>query len=343
MRIQFDYYYSREAEQFTFYRIPKALFTDDAFVNLSVEAKVLYGLMLDRMGLSLRSGWLDDQGRVYIYFTHADIQAQLQCGHNKAVRLLKELDQELGLIQRKRQGLGRPDRIYVMNFTSHGKAQTSDFGNSEDEEKEGFEDATPAKAELQDSQNGNSEGQTSHFETSAVPEMGVLERLKSDANKTEYNKIYPNETDSIHPISPTKSVEQMMDEMDRAKELLKEKWGYTALLDSLAPSTVDGIIALGADVLCSNSPTMRIGKQDLLKEMVVQRLLSLDFTHIEYVFECMEKTETPIRNMRAYLLTALYNAPTTIDSYIEHQVARDEAAEIALMSQNSRMMQYRYC
>lgn len=116
MSTKFDYYYTHEAEQFTFYRIPKALFTEPLFQDLSVEAKVLYGLMLDRVGLSIRSGWVDEQDRVYIYFTVADIQQQLGCGHNKAVRLLKELDTDMGLIRRKRQGLGRPDRIYVMNF-----------------------------------------------------------------------------------------------------------------------------------------------------------------------------------------------------------------------------------
>lgn len=125
MSTSFAYYTAQESEQFTFYRIPKALFTDPTFSHLSAEAKLLYGLMLDRMGLSRRSGWIDRQGRVYIYFTHNEIQDCLQCGHNKAVRLLKELDQGLGLIRRKRQGLGRPDRIYVMNFVS---AQTSQNG-----------------------------------------------------------------------------------------------------------------------------------------------------------------------------------------------------------------------
>lgn len=106
--MKFDYYYSREAEQFTFYRIPKALFTDSSFHGLSEEAKVLYGLMLDRMSLSLRSGWIDAQGRVYIYFIHADIQTHLGCGHSKATQLLRELDSGIGLIRRKRQGAWKP-------------------------------------------------------------------------------------------------------------------------------------------------------------------------------------------------------------------------------------------
>jgi hypothetical protein len=118
-----------------------------------------------------------------------------------------------------------------------------------------------------------------------------------------------------------------MDGMDGYKTLLKEKWGYAALVDTLGAAKLDGVITLGSDVLCSNSPTIRIGKQDLPREMVVNRLLSLDFTHIAYVFECLEKSQTPIRNMRAYLLTALYYAPTTIDAQVDHQVALDMAKE----------------
>jgi hypothetical protein len=333
MSIQFDYYYSREAEQFTFYRIPKALFTDDAFINLSVEAKVLYGLMLDRMGLSMRSGWLDDHGRVYIYFTVKDIRKNLHCGQSKAMQLLKELDEGVGLIRRKHQGQGKPDQIYVMNFVT--STQTS--------EKQHSEPVSPpenAPEQLfQGAENQTSEIQTSEIQPSRALDFTPLDVRKSDPNKNNINKNDLNETDSIHPIYPTR-VEQMMDEMDRAKELLKEKWGYAALVDSLNPNKVDGVISLGADVLCSNSPTMRIGKQDLPKEMVVQRLLSLDFTHIEYVFESMERSETPIRNMRAYLLTALYNAPTTIDSYYGHEVARDKPMETKEFSPNNRFLQF---
>ena len=115
MSIQFAYYSSRESEQFTFYRIPKALFTDPAFFSLSTDAKLLYGLMLDRIGLSIHSGWVDELDHVYIYYSLTEIMDQMGCGHNKAIRLLKELDQDIGLIRRKRQGLGKPDRIYVMN------------------------------------------------------------------------------------------------------------------------------------------------------------------------------------------------------------------------------------
>ena len=70
-----DYFYGTEAEQYTFYRIPKVLFTDPGFRRITADAKILYGLMLDRMGLSIRNGWLDEQERVFIYFTLEEAMA----------------------------------------------------------------------------------------------------------------------------------------------------------------------------------------------------------------------------------------------------------------------------
>lgn len=115
-----DYFYGTEAEQYTFYRIPKVLFTDPGFRRITADAKILYGLMLDRMGLSIRNGWLDEQERVFIYFTLEEAMDAMCCGHNKAVSLFTELD-KVGLIERKKQGQGRPTKIYVKNFTIAGK------------------------------------------------------------------------------------------------------------------------------------------------------------------------------------------------------------------------------
>ena len=107
--MQFDYFYGSQAEQFSFYRIPKVLFTDPQFKPLSTDAKVLYGILLDRMSLSVKNHWLDEQSRVYIIFT-------LSCANQKACRLMLELEKDAGLIERKRQGLGKPSLIYVKNF-----------------------------------------------------------------------------------------------------------------------------------------------------------------------------------------------------------------------------------
>jgi len=118
MLLELDYFYGSEAEQYSFYRIPKVLLTDKRYKSISMEAKVLYGLMLDHMGLSVRNGWLGNENRVYIYFTLEDALEMLGCGKDKAVRLFMELDKPsgIGLIERRKQGQGKPTLIYVKNF-----------------------------------------------------------------------------------------------------------------------------------------------------------------------------------------------------------------------------------
>ena len=112
-----DYFYGGQADLFSFYRLPKALFVDTRFRGISADSKILYGLLLDQMGLSVKNGWTDDTGRVYIIFTTEEIMEALYCADNKATKLMKELE-SCGLIERKRRGLGKPSLIYVKNFIS---------------------------------------------------------------------------------------------------------------------------------------------------------------------------------------------------------------------------------
>lgn len=116
MSIQFDYFYGNEAEQFTFYRIPKILVTSPTFKRVSDSAKLLYGLMLDRMSLSVKNCWFDDENRVYIIYTIDDILCDFGCAKQKALKLLDELENGIGLIERKKQGQGKPAIIYLKKF-----------------------------------------------------------------------------------------------------------------------------------------------------------------------------------------------------------------------------------
>lgn len=124
----YDYFYGHQAEQFAFYRIPKILFTDPQFRSLSAESKILYGILLDRMSLSVKNGWLDEQGRVYIIFRLEEIMMALGSADKKATRLMTELEKNAGLIERKRRGLGKPNIIYVKNFIS--SAEVTHFPES---------------------------------------------------------------------------------------------------------------------------------------------------------------------------------------------------------------------
>ena len=128
--MQYEYFYGAQAEQFSFYRIPKALFTEPNFRELSTDAKVLYGILLYRMSLSLKNQWLDAQNKVYIIFTVEEIMDALNCANQKATRLMVELEKQAGLIERKRQGLGRPNLIYVKNFAATINDKNCEKGDS---------------------------------------------------------------------------------------------------------------------------------------------------------------------------------------------------------------------
>ncbi len=127
--LKFDYYYGVEAEQFSFYRVPRLLIKDERFKGLSSDAKLLYGLMIDRMALSMKNGWLDDENRAYIIYTIDNIREDLGCSKEKAVKVLAELDANkgIGLIEKIRRGLGKPDIIYVKNFViqQEGRKESS--------------------------------------------------------------------------------------------------------------------------------------------------------------------------------------------------------------------------
>ena len=114
-RNNMDYFYEHESELFTFYRVPKVLFTEEPFKNMNCEVKLLYGLLLDKMGLFRKSGWFDKQGRAFVYYGISHIMEDLSCAHSKAEKLLSELEQA-GLLRRKRQGLGKPSALYPLKF-----------------------------------------------------------------------------------------------------------------------------------------------------------------------------------------------------------------------------------
>ena len=199
--IQFDYFRGMEAEQYSFYRVPKVLFTAECFKSLSCEAKVLYGLMLDRMSLSIKNRWFDEEDRVYIIFTVEEIAVLLNCGTQKAVKLMKELDdnQGIGLIEKKRLGLGKPNVIYVKNFIlkekcspeQRGKAPEN-LGNTQNSENHNSRIVKTTNQELPESQFKNDENHTSR-----IVEITTQEVPNSQSNNTDINNTDYSDTDSF--------------------------------------------------------------------------------------------------------------------------------------------------
>lgn len=309
----FDYYYGDESSQFSYYRIPRQLIVGSQFKVLSTDAKLLYGLLLDRMGLSARRGWYDSQGRVYIYYKLDRIQNDLCCGHDKAVKLLSELDTKkgIGLIERVKQGQGRPTKIYVKRFTTRQIPPPM----IEDDETTGlplFRSPDFGKTEVKESE----------IKKSALPILGSTDFGKADSsylelNQPQFNYINPSINPSTSPLQ-----RRWIDRYD-CIESIREQIGYSALCNKYSPDELDEVVELIADVLCSTRPSIRIAGEDIPTGQVQDRFLRLDMGHMEYVFSCMSRNNTQVRNIRAYMLTVLYNAPATINHYYQAEIQHD--------------------
>lgn len=397
MPLELDYYYGNEAEQYSFYRIPKVLFTDSRFRGVSVEAKVLYGLLLDRMSLSIKNGWVDGDGRVYIIFTIADVMETLVCAEQKANRLLGELDcaKGVGLIERKRRGLGKPNVIYVKNFIVRPQVPPGSMDAPERSVPGGSSDASGKKDSLQklsrsvqedmpvqlmpqgpagrlDVQGRPWESQIQNCENHKSGNVKItgLELRKSQTNNTDLNNTEMSNTDpSINPCgtenpgtggkdgalpvqpeerfgSPApgngkgtagrgrrteeKNVAGQMDKMGMYSAycaLIRENISYSILLERHPHDRerLDGFVGLMAEVCCSTRKTIRINQDDMCTEVVKGRFLKIDSSHIEYVMDCLDRNTTLVANIRAYTLSALFNAPVTISQYYASLVSHDMA------------------
>ena len=283
-----DYFYGQAGELFSFYRIPKALFQEPRFQSLSTDAKTLYGILLDRMSLSVKNEWFDKKGRVFIIFTIEDVKRSLCCADNKATKLLRELE-EFGLIERKRRGLGRPSLVYVKNFSAD--SSKTRFQNRENHESGGFKSASqdPAKPRCN----------------------------KTDKNNTEMNETYPFNSEETDGMSQREQLEKYFSQSLEVELLLR-----------LCPDDEDiiyQIVDLLVDTCATKRKMLRIAGDDRPAEVVRSRFMKLNADHIKFVLKCLAENSSPIRNMKQYLLASLYNAPTTMQLSYQNQTNHDLA------------------
>ena len=286
-----DYFYGPQADLFSFYRLPKALFVDPRFRGISSESKILYGLLLDRMGLSAKNGWTDDTGRVYIIFTTEEIMEALYYADNKATKLMKELE-GIGLIERKRRGLGKPSLIYVKNFISES-----------------------SEPRIQSRENHDS----------VAAQTAVLEAPKSRCNKTDKNYTDPSETDPFLSGAAAGTESEGKDDHSLYQEYFARQFNFEALIAG-HPDDEDMLremLDLLVDTVCSKRKFIRIAGDDKPAEVVKAQLMKLNSDHLRFVLMCLKENTTQVRNIRQYLLATLYNAPMTMHSSYAARVQHD--------------------
>ena len=289
---EMDFYYENESEQFVFYRIPKLLFTDNRFSGISTDAKLLYALFLDRMALSRKNGWVDGDKKVYIYFSVKEIMDRLNIASEKCTRIISELDdvKGCGLIHKKRQGQGKPTKIYVMKFTSRSESETS--------------------PQLLTFENQNSES---------------LESEKQDFRNTKGNNkdISDNEFSDIYHITTKRNVADKIVERNQYEKIIKENIDYNVLVTNHEYEYINEIIEIMLDAICSKKEYLIISCSLYPQEIVKYRMLQLDMRHIDYVIECLNKNTSQIKSIKNYILTALYNSYATINHYYKAEVSHN--------------------
>ena len=318
--INFDYYYGIEAEQFSFYRVPRLLIKDERFKGLSSDAKLLYGLMLDRMSLSMKNGWLDDENRAYIIYTVDAIMEELGCAKATCVKIMKELDTEngIGLIEKKRRGLGKPDIIYVKNFSTITDAQTEEKSDNADKSTE-FQDLEHQKFTMQTSRGSEIE----------LAEVHKADPIYTNYNQTNQSYIDMSYTNPINQSGNESKAEKRIDLMDDVNayiELIKDNIEYEHHMkydDWQNKALYEELFEVICEVVCVKRTTIRIAGEDYPYELVKSKFLKLNSGHLEYVIGCMHDTNTKITNIKAYMVTALYNAPSTMNHYYQQEVQHD--------------------
>ena len=375
--LKFDYYYGVQSEQFSFYRIPRLLIKDQHFKGLSSDAKLLYGLMLDRMALSMKNHWLDNENRAYIIYSISNVMEDINCSKPTCVKIMKELD-SFGLIERKRKGLGKPDIIYVKNFavledSQEQDEESSDAADTFEENKpvmsnenitsEGKQDELP---EVKDFNFNNEAYGLEMVETGEIfkekeqisPNVGVnsgiskkselpevkdfnfwnektltsggkeslpleVKNLAPNYNNNNYNNQSYNYINQSYQSNLSSQADQACkDEIDtigntdayikQIKKNLDYDFYMTNDVAYMDKDLLKELFVIICDVVCTKSETIKISGYVYSCNYVRSKFLRLTSNHVMYVMDCIKNTTTKITNIKAYLLVALFNAPSTM-------------------------------
>lgn len=281
--MNFEYYYGTQADQFSFIRIPRILLLDEAFSTLSLSAKVLYSVLLDRMGLSMKNKWLDEENKVYIIYQITEIQSDLGFSKKKAMDYLTELE-KIGLIEKKKRGFGLPNIIYVKSFMAHQSSQRSnEMGTSQEK------DAVHRSIERGTPEVMNKHLRGAETDTSEVPNNGLQEVPKTVPlyNKTYMNYNNQSNMKSNHIKSDGDRIrcDQKEQTINAYAELVKKNIDFDVLLHTYSreQDLVEEIYQLILETVQTEKDMIRIAGEYYPAGFVKGKLLKLNYSHKEFI------------------------------------------------------------
>ncbi|MBQ3795976.1 MAG: replication initiator protein A [Butyrivibrio sp.] len=323
-KLDLNYFTGQEADQFNFVKIPKPLLYDPIYAELKIAEIITYSMMLDRMNLSIKNGWFDELGRAYIFCSLSDVREFAGCGKNKAVEILKVLE-EIGLIEKVKGAPGMGTRIYVKNFIpkNHQKFANQTFGMAESDVDDPVEDVDNS-SEVCFSNHENPENQTSTF-----PKNKLLEVWKSNPSNNKYINTKNSNTESVLILSAENNSNTARcddDEMGYA-QLIKSNIELDTLLERYPRDRdfIMGLYELILETVICKSDEIVIASNRYSANFVKGKLLKLNFFHIQYVMDCWQKNTSKPNNVKKYLLASLFNAVSTMDAFYTAEVNHDMA------------------
>ncbi|WMJ22714.1 DUF6017 domain-containing protein [Paludicola sp. MB14-C6] len=306
----FKRYTLSEVKSNQFYQMPKFLFDGELKKSLSNDAKVLYSLLRDRHELSLKNNWVNDRNEVYLIMTREEMCDLLGISIKPVLKAINQL-KDLGLMEEVRQGLNKPNFLFLLNYTE-GKSWTCQNDNS------GLVDmTTPEMSERQLKKWQGDNSRNGEMATLNLSNRHTINTYpnQTDLSDTDYQSIYPHEPESNE-----------IDMIENITEIIKENIEYSLCKQTPGEAEyIDNIVSVMVDVLCSTSPTLRVRGEDKPLAVVKSIIMKLTYEHIQYVCLCLSQNTTQIKNIRSYLITALYNAPQTMDTYYSQRVKHDFA------------------
>lgn len=277
-------------KQSGFFKVSHALFENEKYKKMSLFAKILYSLMTERANLSQQNGWYDDEKRLYIYFSLKEAMEVLGVGKDKCIKVFKELDKKSGCGLIEKKAQGLGKPMIIYILPP---------------------DENEVKA---------SEKQTSKSTKSRTQACVKTEPNNININKTDINKTYFNQSSQK---------EDAMEKRNKCILKIKNNIDYHVLLEKYDEAKLSMITGIMTDCILNTSEFISIGNIKYPHAVVKNRLLMLDSSHIEYVLDCLLENKKDIKNIKSYVLSALYNSYDTIDLYYEMKVKRDLACIIS--------------
>lgn len=320
-----NYYTQNDSLNPEFFLAPKIIFKNQKLRSISDSAKVLYIILFSRLQLSKLNKWEDKDGRLFVYFTLEDVKRELGCCMETAIKCFSELDSKkgVGLIERKRSGFGKPSVIYFKKPDAF--SEDNEKGNKNEITDSYADDITTEKYINEETDNiyteiptsETSEKQTSHMEDSITADIGKTEPNKNNINNNKFNN---NDYELNQPQSSKEDgAKEWIKQKENFESIVKNNISYDELCTKIPLSRLDEFVSVITHVLCSKKSFIKISDEYIPLSTVKERFLNLEKEHIEYVYDSFCKVESPIRNIRPYLITMLYQSDETLSLWIDNK------------------------